>query len=64
MALYLLGHSAFRLRDAGSISSSLRLVVAALCCALVPVGTRVPALLTLGILAALLVSLAALETLV
>ena len=62
VALYLLGHNAFRLRDAGSVSV-LRLVVAALSCALIPVGTQVPAILTLGTLAALLVAFVAAETL-
>lgn len=63
VALYLLGHNAFRLRDTGSVSV-LRLVVASLSCALIPLGVQVPALVTLGILAVLLASLAALETLV
>ncbi len=62
VALYLLGHNAFRLRDAGSVSV-LRLVVAALSCALIPVGTQVPAILTLGALAALLVAFVTVETL-
>jgi low temperature requirement protein LtrA len=62
VALYLLGHNAFRLRDAGSVSV-LRLVVAALSCALIPLGTQAPAILTLGTLAALLVAFVAAETL-
>jgi low temperature requirement protein LtrA len=35
VALYLLGHNAFRLRDVGSVSVP-RLVLALLCCALIP----------------------------
>jgi len=62
VALYLLGHNAFRLRDAGSVSVP-RLVVAGLSCSLVLVGVRIPALPTLAILATLLVALAVFETL-
>ncbi len=61
VALYLLGHNAFRLRDHGSISVP-RLVVASLSCALVPVAVQAPALVTVAILAVLLVALAAFET--
>ena len=61
VALYLLGHNAFRLRDAGSVSVP-RLAVAALCCALVPLAGLVPALVTLAILAGLLCALTAFET--
>jgi low temperature requirement protein LtrA len=61
VALYLLGHNAFRLRDHGSVSVP-RLVVAALSCALVPVAVQAPALVTVAILAVLLVALAAFET--
>ena len=61
VALYLLGHNAFRLRDVGSVSVP-RLVVAILCCALIPVGVSVSSLLTLAILAGLLCALAAYET--
>jgi low temperature requirement protein LtrA len=61
VALYLLGHNAFRLRDAGSVSVP-RLVVTVLCCALIPVGVSVPSLITLAILALLLCALAAFET--
>ena len=63
VALYLLGHNAFRLRDAGSVSI-LRLFVAALSGALVPLAVQIPALLTLGVLTALLVALVVFETLV
>jgi low temperature requirement protein LtrA len=61
VALYLLGHNAFRLRDVGSISVP-RLVVTIFCCALIPVALSVPSLITLAILAALLCALAAFET--
>jgi low temperature requirement protein LtrA len=61
VALYLLGHNAFRLRDVGSVSVP-RLVVTIFCCALIPVAVSVPSLITLAILAALLCALAALET--
>ena len=61
VALYLLGHNAFRLRDAGSVSVA-RLVAAGSALALVPLAARVPALLALGAAAALLVALAAYET--
>jgi low temperature requirement protein LtrA len=57
VALYLLGHNAFRLRDVGSVSVP-RLVAAAVSLALVPAALRVPALLTLAATAALLVMLA------
>jgi low temperature requirement protein LtrA len=61
-ALYLLGHNAFRLRDDEGSVSVPRLVVAVLCCALIPVAVTVPSLLTLGVLAALLCVLVAFET--
>src|ERR687893_1586092 len=61
VALYLLGHNAFRLRDAGSVSVP-RLVVTVCCCGLIPIAVSLPALLTLAILAALLCGLAAFET--
>ena len=61
VALYLLGHNAFRLRDIGSVSVP-RLVVTILCCALIPVAVSVPSLITLAILAVLLCALAAFET--
>lgn len=62
VALYLLGHNAFRLRDVGSVSVS-RLIVTALACALIPAATQLPALLTLAILTGLLCALVAFETL-
>ena len=61
VALYLLGHNAFRLRDVGSISV-LRLVVTILCGGLIPLAVAVPSLITLAILAVLLCGLAAYET--
>jgi low temperature requirement protein LtrA len=61
VALYLLGHNAFRLRDVGSVSVP-RLVVAILCCALIPLALSVASLATLAILAALLCGLAGYET--
>jgi low temperature requirement protein LtrA len=61
VALFLLGHNAFRLRDVGSVSVP-RLVVTILCCALIPVAVSVPSLVTLAILAGLMCALAAFET--
>jgi low temperature requirement protein LtrA len=48
VALYLLGHNAFRLREEGSVSVP-RLVVAVLCCVLIPVAKSVPSLITLAV---------------
>ncbi len=59
--LYLLGHSAFRLADVGSVSVA-RLVVAAVAAAAVPLVLRVPALHALAGVTVLLVGLAAFET--
>jgi low temperature requirement protein LtrA len=61
VALYLLGHNAFRLRDEGSVSVP-RLVVAVVCLALIPVGVTVSSILTLTILVLGLCGLAAFET--
>jgi low temperature requirement protein LtrA len=61
VALYLLGHNAFRLREIGSVSVP-RVVVTVLCCALIPVAVWIPSLITLAILAGLLCALAAFET--
>jgi low temperature requirement protein LtrA len=61
IALYLLGHNAFRLRDEGSVSVP-RLVVTMLCLALIPVAVSVPSLITLAVLALVLCGLAAFET--
>jgi low temperature requirement protein LtrA len=61
VALYLLGHNAFRLRDVGSVSVP-RLVVTVFCCSLIPVAVSIPSLITLAILAGLMCALAAFET--
>ncbi len=61
-ALYLLAHVAFRLRNMHTLNRR-RLLCAIVLLALLPAGTRLPALLTLGILAALLCSLIAYEAL-
>jgi low temperature requirement protein LtrA len=61
VALYLLGHNAFRLRDVGSVSV-VRLVAAGVALALIPLTLVTPALLSLAALAALLVVLAVFET--
>jgi low temperature requirement protein LtrA len=55
-ALYLLAHVAFRLRNTGRTSVR-RLVCALVLLALVPAGVALPALATLGVLAAVLVAL-------
>jgi low temperature requirement protein LtrA len=60
VALYLLGHNAFRWRDAGSVSVP-RLVATAAALALIPLALRTPALIPLGAVAALLAALAAYE---
>ena len=49
VALYLLGHNAFRLRDEGSVSVP-RLVVAVVCLALIAVAVSVPSIITLAVL--------------
>ncbi len=61
-AVYLLAHVAFRLRNMQTLSTR-RLVCAIVLLALVPAGAVLPALLTLGILAALLCALIAYEAL-
>ncbi len=61
-ALYLLAHVFFRLRNMHTLSVR-RLVCAVVLLALVPAAVRLPALGTLGILAALLVLLIAYEAL-
>src|SRR5918996_3603536 len=53
VALYLLGHNAFRVREEGSLSVP-RLVVTVLCCALIPVAVSIPSLVVLAILAGLM----------
>jgi low temperature requirement protein LtrA len=61
VALYLLGHNAFRLREVGSVSVP-RLVVAVVCLGLIPVGVSVSSILTLAVVALVLCGLAAFET--
>ena len=61
VALYLLGHNAFRLRELGSLSVS-RVVVTVLCLALMPVAVSIPSLVILAILAGLMCALVAFET--
>jgi low temperature requirement protein LtrA len=61
VALYLLGHNAFRLREEGSVSVP-RLIVTILCLALIPVAVSVPSIITLAVLAVMLCGLAAFET--
>jgi len=59
-AVYLLAHVAFRLRNVHTLSVR-RLVCAGILLALVPAGAALPALLTLGLLAGVLVGLIAYE---
>jgi low temperature requirement protein LtrA len=61
IALYLLGHNAFRLREEGSVSIP-RLVVTVVCLALIGVGVTVSSILTLALLVLVLCGLAAFET--
>jgi low temperature requirement protein LtrA len=62
VALYLLGHVAFRLRNVHSLNRR-RFVCALVLLALVPAGAVLASLVTLGILAALLTALIAYEAL-
>jgi low temperature requirement protein LtrA len=61
-AMYLLAHVAFRLRNMHTLSAR-RLVCAIILLALLPAGAALPALVTLGILAALLTLLITYEAL-
>ena len=61
-ALYLIAHVVFRLRNVRTLSTR-RLLCAGLLVALIPVTVQIPALATVGLLAALLVSLIAYEAL-
>ena len=61
MALYLLGHVAFRWRNVHRLSRQ-RLIAAAACLAFVPAALALPALATLAALAALLSALVAYES--
>ena len=60
MALYLLAHIAFRLRNMGTLNLQ-RLVTALIMLALIPLGMAVPALLSLAVLTVVLVVLVAFE---
>jgi low temperature requirement protein LtrA len=60
-AVYLLAHVAFRYRHIRTLNTR-RLGCAVLLLALIPVGVELPALATLGILAALLIALIVVET--
>jgi Bacterial low temperature requirement A protein (LtrA) len=60
LALYLLAHVAFRLRNVGSVNWA-RIVVAAVCLALIPLATEVAGAAMLGILVALFAALIAFE---
>ena len=61
LAVYLLAHVAFRLRNMGTVNVQ-RVVVAVVLLALIPVGLAVPALVSLSVVAALLVLLVAYES--
>jgi low temperature requirement protein LtrA len=61
MALYLLAHVAFRLRNMGTVNTQ-RLVVAIVLLALIPLGAVLPSLASLGVLTAVLAVLVAYET--
>jgi low temperature requirement protein LtrA len=60
VALYLLAHVAFRLRNVGSLNTA-RLVVAIVLLALIPVATQIAALASLAIVTALMVALLSYE---
>jgi low temperature requirement protein LtrA len=62
VALYLLAHVAFRLRNVGTLNRQ-RLVVAAVLLALIPAGTSLPALGTLALVAGIAAGLIAYEAL-
>jgi low temperature requirement protein LtrA len=61
-ALYLLAHVAFRLRNIRTLNVQ-RSLCAALLVALLPLATEIPALATVGIVAALLTAVITYETL-
>ena len=60
MALYLVAHVAFRLRNIHTVNVQ-RLVVAVILIALIPVGLLLPALTSLGILTGVLIALVTYE---
>jgi low temperature requirement protein LtrA len=59
--LYLLGHLAFRLRNVGTLNRP-RAVGVLVLLALIPLGTAMPALATLGLLAVVLATIIVYET--
>jgi len=61
LALYLLAHVAFRWRNVHRFSTQ-RVVVAALCLALIPLAVAIPAIATLAIASAVMVALIGYET--
>jgi low temperature requirement protein LtrA len=61
LALYLLAHIAFRLRNTGTLNVQ-RLVAAVVLLLLIPAGVSLPALLSLSLVAAILVALVGYET--
>ena len=61
MALYLLAHVAFRLRNVHSVNRQ-RVVAALVLVALLPVARQLPALVSLGLLATVLVALIGYES--
>lgn len=60
LAIYLLAHVAFRLRNVGTLSRQ-RLLCAAIAAALIPLATEIPALASVGALTALAAALIAYE---
>jgi hypothetical protein len=60
VAIYLLGHVGFRLRNVGSLNRQ-RLAAAVVALALIPMVKEVDAVLGLGLIAALLTALIAFE---
>jgi low temperature requirement protein LtrA len=62
IAVYLVGHIAFRLRNVGTLNRQ-RLLAALICLALVPLATEIDALVALALAAAVCTALIAFETL-
>jgi hypothetical protein len=60
VALYLIAHVCFRLRNIHSVNKQ-RVLVAGLLVVLLPVAAHLPALVAVGVLAALLIGLIAYE---
>ena len=61
LAIYLLAHVAFRLRNVGTLSRQ-RLLTAGVAAALIPLATEIPSVVSVGILTALAAALIAYET--